>query len=354
MNPDNFLLKKFEAKTATDAEIEAIWQFNTKMSNESSPDEPATSLELLKTSLENESAYVTRYRWNLFETDGKTSTDKIVARAGIGIANTEENQHIAFGGIRVLADYRQQGIAKTLLPKLLEIAKQHNRRLIMEDTASTVPSGEAFAKRLGAKAGLPLHENQLELKNLNTDLMANWSNRYEGISKQFELITWEDEIPEEEMVVFCELHDVMNTAPTDDLDVEDEKLTPQQLKEIQKRRKAMGHRMWAMLAKHKENNEYAGYTQLFYNPEKNKILYQGDTAVVPKYRGNSLGKILKSKNLSAAVEAIPTAEVVRTVNAKSNEAMLKINTEMGFYAYKSIIVWELAVDALESYLHNSS
>ena len=352
MNPDNFTLKVFDPKTASDAEIEAAWHFKTQMAKESSPDDPTQSLKHFKKSLENEPSFVTIYRWSLYDTSDNSETGKIVARVGGLIGHMEENQHIVQGGVQVLADYRQQGIAKYLLPKLLEVAQKHNRRLILDDTVSTIPSGEAFAKRLGAKAGLPLHQNQLELKTLNTDLMTDWSNRFKTISDDFELILWEDDIPEDEIANFCELHDVMNTAPTDDLDVEDEKLTPEQLKEYLASNKAMGIKLWLMLAKHKESNEYAGYTQLFFNPEKAHILQQGDTAVVPKYRGHSLGKILKAKNLAKAMEAVPKAELVRTTNAMSNEAMLNINTEMGFYAYKSIIVWELDVDVLETYLSN--
>lgn len=354
MNLDKFTLKEFDPKTASDAEIEAIWHFKTKMDKESSPDEATISLELYKKSLENEASHLTIYRWSLYDTSNTSDTGKIVARVGVAIANTEENQHLAYGGIGVLADYRQQGIAKSLLPKLLEVAKRHNRRLIMEDTVSTISSGEEFAKRIGAKAGLPLHQNQLELKTLDTDLMTEWSNRYEGISEQFELILWEDDIPENEIVAFCDLVAVMNTAPTDDLDVEDEILTPAQLKEALAQEKAMGTKTWIMLAKHTESNEYAGYTELFFHPEKEEKLQQGDTAVVPKYRGHSLGKILKAKNLIQVLEAVPTAKVVRTTNAMSNEAMLKINTEMGFSAYKSMIVWELEVDVLEKYLSKQS
>lgn len=345
MDTNKFTLKVFDPKIATDAEIEAVWHYYKKMAEERSPGEPTNSLELFTKSLKNDASHLTIYRWNLCD-----ASDKVVARVGVGIANTEENQHIAFGGVTVLAEYRQQGIAKSLLPKILEVAQKHNRRLIMEDTVSTIPSGEIFAERIGAKAGLPLHQNQLELSNLNTDLMTDWSNRYDAISDQFELILWEDEVPEEEIEAYCKLYDVMNTAPTDDLDVEDEILTPEQLKESQAQDKLLGMKSWTMLAKHKESNEYAGYTELFFNPEKERFLHQGDTAVVPKYRGNSLGKILKAKNLSTAMAAVPTAELLRTTNAMSNEAMLKINTEMGFKPFKSIIVWELEVDVLEKYL----
>ncbi len=354
MNTDKYTLKVFDPDTATDAEIEAVWHFRTLIAEEKSPGEPTPSLEIFKKSLETEPSFQTSYRWSLYErlddSDNPAIKDRIVARVGAVIADTEDNQHVAFGGIEVLAEYRQQGIAKYLAPKLLEIARKYNRRLIISDTVSTIPSGEVFAERIGAKAGLPLHENQLELHNLNTELMSEWSNRYTKISDQFELILWENEIPESEIAAFCELHAVMNTAPTDDLDVEDEILTPEQLREYQERHKALGIKWWTMLAKQKESNEYAGYTQIYFSPQKEKILGQGDTAVVPKYRGHSLGKILKARNLEVASKAVTTAEVVQTTNAMSNEAMLKINNEMGFKPYKSMIVWELDVDVLESYL----
>jgi hypothetical protein len=50
----------------------------------------------------------------------------------------------------------------------------------------------------------------------------------------------------------------------------------------------------------------------------------------------------------------PEIKFVRTGNADSNAAMLKINSEMGFKPYLSEIAWQVDIEQVDKYLNHHS
>lgn len=54
--------------------------------------------------------------------------------------------------------------------------------------------------------------------------------------------------------------------------------------------------------------------------------------------------------LEEVLKAKPDVRFIRTGNADSNDAMLKINRDMGFKPYKAVTVWQLETEKLAAYL----
>ena len=75
-----------------------------------------------------------------------------------------------------------------------------------------------------------------------------------------------------------------------------------------------------------------------------------DVAIFTEYRNRGLARWLKA----AMIEKIrrDRAEVtrVRTDNAHSNAAMLRINEEMGFRALKAWNIWQVGVSQAQAYV----
>lgn len=95
-----------------------------------------------------------------------------------------------------------------------------------------------------------------------------------------------------------------------------------------------------------------GYTELYFQPDKPTIGSQGDTGVFPEYRGRGLGRWLKAAMLEKLLVERPLIQYVRTGNADSNAAMLKINRELGFMPYLAQIIWQIDIEKASAYLES--
>ena len=85
-----------------------------------------------------------------------------------------------------------------------------------------------------------------------------------------------------------------------------------------------------------------------------ETLQQLDTGVFPEYRARGLECWLKAAPLDKVLREHPEIEFVRTGNADSNAAMLKINAEFGFKPCRSEVVWQVDVEQAQKYLDKHS
>jgi mycothiol synthase len=269
--------------------------------------------------------------------------DHIVAYGGLDFEREGENTHLCWSDISVLPEFRRKGLGKQLFEHMLRIAKRENRRIMMMGTSEAIPSGQHFAEHIGAKRGIENHTNRLLLEELNQDMLRRWID--EAPVAEFELEFYTGDLPESKLEAMCELFDVMNTAPRGELEINDEKTTPEKLLEWQKQRNAIGLQHWLAVVKEHNTGRYAGFTETGWHPNRPLILGQWGTGVNPIYRGKGLGKWLKAAMLEKVLSERPEINQVRTGNADSNGPMLTINHAMGFKPFMARTEWQLEVDA---------
>jgi mycothiol synthase len=325
------ILKRFDPDTASDAYFKARIQYLNTVRREEKPDDPPRSLEASITNAKSwklmEHARVEV--WNLWQ------DDDIIAELFAAVP-LEDNKHLIDGSIFVLEPCRRKGYSKLLLAKLIEVAESYDRTLVISHTNSMTPAGGLFAERLGASKGMETHTNQLVLAEIDKTLLKTWVDNAK--TKEFDLGLWTD-YPEEEIIAVAKMIEVMNTAPRDDLNVEDWKVEPEMLRQFNAYNKAQGVEFWMMYVRHKPSGKLAGYTQTFWDPENPENLVQGDTGVLPNYRGNGLGKWLKAAMIQKVLAERPIVKRIRTGNADSNAPMLAINHALGFKPYIAETVW---------------
>ncbi len=307
------------------------------------PEDPATTYDEVVRDLRSTPAFVGKRRWVAWK------GARVVGYASVALPETQDNRHLADGSLYVLPEERRKGVGSRLLTEIATAARADGRRLLLDGTDADIPAGEAFAKAVEAKPGLKLSISQLELAQVDRDLIRRWIEQ--APTQAFELGVWLGPYPEEDLPAIIALREVMNTAPREDLDVEDFHWTPEHLRQVEQALADAGEERWTLYCRHKPSGELAGYTEVYWSPEHPERLGQGDTGVMPAYRRRGLGKWLKAAMLERVFAERPQVERIRTGNAGSNAPMLKINRELGFRERKRITVWQAELGTVEARLN---
>lgn len=328
-------IRAFDVNMASAEELAAVHRLANRLRVEMWPEDPPRGFEEWVRQLRTVPPFVLLRQWVAWH------RGEAVARAILTTYDTPHNRHIADADIGVAPEWRRQGIAKRFLAHLVEAAEALDRTLFLAGTDSSIPAGQALLERLGARVGLVSRTNQLDLARLDLALMQTW--RDEGPRDEYELGWWLGPYPEEDIAAICTLMGVMNTAPRDDLEVEDWKWTPEIVRQQESSMLERKIERWTLFTRHRASGELAGYTEVFYDPTLSETLYQGDTGVLPKYRGHGLGKWLKATMIEKVLSERPQVKRVRTGNANSNAPMLRINDAMGFRPYKDWTTWQVEV-----------
>ena len=345
--PAGYTFREIDVRTIDDADIVRFNAFNNILKAERRPEEPPTPVELSRKHWRNIPSFAQVWFWAV----SPEGSDEIVADAQASVDITaEENKHLLNVGISVLPEHRQRGLGRFLLSQIAEVAKREDRRLLMGGTVSVVPAGEVFAKRLGADAGLVHRSSELILANVDRELVERWAAEGPGRAPGYSLELIEGAYSPEQYAEICEVTDVMNTAPRDDLDVEDEHLTPEKLAEYEKQLAETGTVRWSMFIRHDESGKLVGFTDVYWQPKLPNTIGQGGTAVHPDHRGFALGKWLKAAMLKKVLDERTEATRILTSNAYSNDAMLGINVALGFKEERSEAFWQLPIERVDEYL----
>ena len=340
-------VRPFDIEHASNDDWVGLQALRNRRRAEFFPDDSPFPLEHLQRSLRSIPDFVDYDMWLVWRPVYE-SEPEAMASINTQVVHSESNQQLMDFDIYVVDEWRRKGIASALLALVLAQAAGHERDSSTVEAYEHVPAGAAFLERLGAKRGLTLRTSQVATADIDRDLMKTWQDGIDGDGLEFGV--WDGAYPEEQLEAIARLKETMNTQPREGLDVEDEKMTPTMLRQIDEMLAKRGTKRWTTWVRDAESGDYAGYSEVYWQPGEPYLAHQGDTAVVPGYRRRGLGRWLKAKMIEQILADKPEVEFIRTGNAQSNEGMLKINHEMGFRDYKVEVVWQLPLSKMEAYL----
>src|SRR5207249_2441999 len=139
----------------------------------------------------------------------------------------------------------------------------------------------------GSRGTLRADVNQLDLRELDRDLVREWSALRPGGYR----LEWIDaDVPDALVRNVIVAYDTMNTAPRGESGMEDWHHTPELIREWDRSRREAGRERRLALVIDEATGDTAGFTELTYDPKIPHVISQQGTAVIPAHRGRGLGK----------------------------------------------------------------
>jgi len=335
--PTGYMIEPVDLGTATDAEIQEIAQFRQELALEQRPEDPPTPLGVIAQWLRARPPGQWRAVFVARDRGGRLAGYSVAAR---NLKDTE-NPHIRWSEIAVKPEHRRRGLGRVLFARVLgSFEGQGDDLVVISETTDRVPSGEAFAKAIGAKPGLPMKLNQLDLRAVDRTRVGEWSR---ATPKGYRLVRIDDTVPDEFVKAYIQASEGINDMPRGDIAFNDWKLTEAQIRQRESFFKQAGLTWWLLLAIDDRTGEGVGFTEVEFNPLDPHAIQQEGTAVVAAHRGHGIGLWLKAVMLERILAERPDSRFIRTGNANVNAQMLAINEKLGFtYAWQSTL-WQLPI-----------
>jgi GNAT superfamily N-acetyltransferase len=250
-----------------------------------------------------------------------------------------DNTHLASVQVTVDPRERRRGLGRRLFEAGVAQVAAEGRRLVCAACYDPGP-GMPFLKAMGLD---PVLEEVFRRQDL---LAVDWSklDREERQARQraagYELLRLPGSVPDELMPAVVALTEAINDAPTDDLDFQDEVFTPERIRAYEAAQAGFDHRIYRLVARHRETGELAGHTVVAVEADRPWHSWQHDTSVVRGHRGHRLGLLLKIGMLRWLREVEPQLRSLYTGNAASNAHMIAVNETLGYEVVARTVEWQ--------------
>lgn len=321
-------IEPFAAATASDAEFRERYELTTAVEREFDPDDTVEPFDQWRREVMDTPSWAKPLRWS-----ARNDTGRLVGTAMLGLQYTESNRHLAHFHITVAAGDRRAGVGSRLLAAIVAAAAEDGRT-VLGANAEEGTCSEAFLAALGMEKRLVDRRSRLLVGEVDAAMLDEWIATAATAAAGYSLMVWEDGVPDEYLDAFVSLEHVMNTAPRDDLDMEDWVTTPERFRESEQRGREQGYRWWTIVARHDATDALVGFTQLAFAPYEADIAWQQGTAVDPVHRNHGIGRWLKAAMIRKLQAERPEVWRIDTWNAGSNATMLGINIALGFRPVK--------------------
>lgn len=277
----------------------------------------------------------------------------IIANVWTELATEGKNAHVVNFNVIVQPTYRRRGLGRALLSAVADSASVEGGSTMITQTSRHRPEGELWMRQIGATPTIESRSSRLVLANLDLAFVDEWIRRAAERASEYTLEFWTGTYPEHELDAvarFNTIHD--NVSPLNSTNTE-VVIDTNQIRHKQEDLFNRGFARWTAVVRETATQQLVGITEISWNTQQPEIVEQGITVVVPEHRQRGLGRWLKAAMAKKIVQELPEARFVHTGNAATNDAMLKINYELGFAPLSEDTWWEISVAQVREYLQKS-
>ncbi len=321
-----------DTRVAADSLLEELWLYYHEIFAEALPDDPPPSLARTVADWRKVNNFEEVPRWTL----RRGGTIEAVAVAYVSMA---DNLDTGFIRIHVSAPHRGNGHARALAGPVFDWLESDERTKLH---TSVLEGGafDPFLERLGLAEAYHDQRSRLVLADLDLGLVATWIDRASERASDYYLLDLRPPLSDEALIKYCDILFQMNTAPKEELETEDEVMTPEMWRDVEKKNEEAGFEINTIVAVHRPTGEYAGSTSVAADLLEPLQGWQWETVVHPNHRGLGLGRWMKAAMIERLGRQYPKMVRIDTDNSTTNAAMLDINLAMGFRPISREVIWQ--------------
>jgi mycothiol synthase len=328
-------IETLDPATIDDAALAAWHDLDVVLSLEDEPDDEPRPAEQLLLEARTPSPELTVTRWLAWD----DNRSQVLAYAEAEIRVGEDNQHLAFGWVGIRPELRGRGMGTELFRLVAKVGHAAGRSKLHTWCIAGSPSQRFLDKQGGANVYLA-RKSRCLVADIDPAQMRTWLDEDRP---GYSLVLWEAPTPPEHLQAYADILHVMNTAPMQDMDYEDEVFTPELIQGWESARAAQNGAKWVAAARHDESGAFVGLSELFFDGFRAGEVQQGNTGVDAAHRGHGLGRLLKAANAVRLLEEKPGAVFIDTFNQDENAPMLAINTAMGFRPHRRYTEYQVPI-----------
>ena len=252
--------------------------------------------------------------------------------AGMMFTFTEDNDHLAEIDVYVAPQDRRRGVGRALLGELERRARADRRTSLIASVYPPVgadSAGSLFAEALGYPVASAEETKVVDLATAPAG-WAGLDDEVAAVMGDHRVEVFDQRVPDEMVDDFCVLLSaLLGEIPTGDLDLQQQRWTPQRLQESWERFDRIGLEQVVAVAVAPDGH-LCGFSDLRVNRNDPRHASVGATMVQPGHRGHRLGLGMKLLTHRRLLERYPDCEYVETGNAGVNAAMSSVNTKLGY------------------------
>lgn len=337
--PPDVCVRRVRFREGTDDELTALHRVEVPIEMERGSDRMPRPLASYMAFARDLPARFDDHAW-LVETVGG---DPLAA--GYCWSNSAGDSRVMECDVLVGRERRRQGIGSQMLAEIVRTTAAEGRSWLTWSSFASVPAGDAFSRRVGARAARVNRTSELRLDALDWAMVDRWADAPGPRDLGYRLELIDGPFPARLRADAVRFHHIMQTAPKEDLDIGDVLIDTEDVAELDKALVESGRLRWTLLVRDPAGCCVGG-TEVTYEPWEPSVIRQQNTGIAPAHRGLGLAKWAKAAMLQRLRAERPQAEVVCTDNAGSNAPMLAINDALGFVVTSTRTEWQAGVEAV--------